>query len=256
MEFNEFIKLLGRKKQTIFLLVLIALVGTIGLSLIAPLKYDAKSRLLVVQNTSGVDPYTVSKSNEYLGNLFSQVVYSSSFFDLVMSSPYSIDHNYFAGTPYQQMKIWQKTIATKTYSDTGIIEVNVYHPDPSQALQINLAINDALMNKNGNYQGNGQSIKVNIIDQPLVSSYPAKPNLPQNAVLAIAAGFLFSLFYIYLFPEERYSLKLFSRSGRRQMPRPRQMKEVREREDQREEAEEIIQEDQYRPQGNIGNVLR
>jgi len=260
MEFNEFIKLIGRKKQTIAIIVLVALIITAGASLISPLKYSATSRLLVIQNTAGTDPYTVSKSNEYLGNLFSQVVYSGSFYNFVMSSPYNIDKNYFSGTYDQQLKLWGKTVTTKTYSDTGIIEVNVYHPDPSQAQQIDLAINDVLMNKNGNYQGSGDAIKVNIIDQPLVSSYPVKPNLPQNSAIAIAAGLLFSLFYIYLLPEERYNIKLFSRSRTRRAPlktaQPKPQAQVPHNLPQATETPIDSHDGEYHPQGNIHNVLK
>jgi capsular polysaccharide biosynthesis protein len=209
MEFIDFTKLLKRKKGTIFTLVFIIIVLTLGISLLNTLKYEAKSRLLVVQNTTGNDPYTISKSNEYLGNLFAQVVYSGSFYNLVLGSQYDVDKSYFSGTYNDQMKKWGNTNQTKTISDTGIIEINVYHPNPYQAQQIALAVNDVLINKNSNYQGNGQGIKVNIIDQPLISTYPVKPNLPQNLALALASGLLLSLFYIYLFPEERYNIRLW-----------------------------------------------
>ena len=210
MEFSEFIKLIKNKKGTILTLVFIVLILSVGVSLTNPLKYGAESRLLVIQNTVGNDPYTVSKSNEYLGNLFSQIVYSGSFYDLVLSSQYGVDKNYFAGNYNQQLKTWRKTVETKTLSDTGIIEIHVYHQNPYQAQQIALAINDVLINRNGDYQGNGQTVKINVIDQPITSSYPVKPNLSQILPLALVGGLLLSLFYIYLFPEERYDLKLWT----------------------------------------------
>lgn len=211
MEFFDFVNLLKRKKGTIFSLVILAVLISLGLSLLSPLKYGAKSRLLVVQNSSASDPYTVSKSNEYLGNLFAEVAYSGSFYNLVLESPYNIDRNYFSGDYNKQIKAWKKTVQTKTLSDTGIIEINIYHPNPYQAQQIALAVNDILINKNSNYQGAGQAIKVNIIDQPLISNYPVKPNIVQNILIALMASILLSLFYIYIFPEERYNIRLWSR---------------------------------------------
>lgn len=271
MELLDFNKLLRRKKSTIFTLVFLVLILTLAVSLINPLKYGAKSRLLVIQNTTGTDPYTVSKSNEYLGNLFSQVAYSSSFFDFVLNSNYNVDKNYFSGSYNQQLKLWQKTVQTKTLSDTGIIEVMVYHPDPYQAQQIALAVNDVLINKNFNYQGNGDGIKVNIIDQPLVSTYPIKPNLPENLAVALAASLLFSLFYIYLFPEERYNLRLWPKRKRRTVRIGDQT--GREGSDRRIEYRPIENQNipyqpgndyqssnrnqaNFRPQGNIDNILR
>ena len=211
MEFLDFIKLIKKKSGTILTIVFVIIVLTVGVSFITPLKYGAKSSLLVMQDAGSADAYTLSKSNEYLGNLFAQVVYSGSFYDSVLSSQYNIDKNYFSGSYSDQLRTWQKMVATKTISDTGIIEVNVYHQNPYQAQQISLAINDIMINKNNDYQGNGQLVKVRVIDQPLVSAYPVKPNLPQNIVLALAGGLLFSLIYIYLCPEEKYDIKLWSR---------------------------------------------
>lgn len=212
MEINEYIKLIGKKKGSIFSLIFVITILTLAVLLISPLKYEAKSRLLVVQSTNGNDPYTISRSNEYLGNLFSQVAYSGSFYNLVLDSSYDIDKNYFSGNYSEQIKKWHNTVNTKTLADTGIITINVYHTNPYQAQQIALAVNDVMMNKNSNYQGGAQGIKVNIIDQPLVSSYPVKPNIVQNTGLALFIALILSLVYIYLFPEERYSIRLWPRN--------------------------------------------
>ncbi len=211
MELNTFIKLLKKKWGTIVTLTFVTIILTIAISLMFPLKYESKSSLLVIQNTKGSDPYTVSKSNEYLGNLFAQVVYSSSFYNLVVSSNYNVDRKYFSGSYNEQIKKWQETIKTKTLNDTGIIEIYVYHPNPYQAKQISLAINDILINNNSEYQSN-KSIRINVINEPLVSNYPTSPNIIQNAFIAFISGMLFSLFYIYLFPEKRYDLKLWTKN--------------------------------------------
>lgn len=215
MEFSDFIKLIGKKSGTIATIIFIVVVLVAGLSFIKPLKYGATSRLLVMQNAGNAEAYALSKSNEYLGNLFAQVVYSGSFYNSVLSSQYNIDKNYFSGSYSDQLKAWKKMVAAKTLSDTGIIEINVYHQNPYQAQQISLAINDVMINKNNEYQGNGQIVKVRVIDQTLVSNYPVKPSLPQNMSLALAGGLLFSLIYIYLCPEDRYDIKLWSRRRNR-----------------------------------------
>ncbi|MFA5184666.1 MAG: hypothetical protein WC456_04040 [Patescibacteria group bacterium] len=257
MEIIDFGKLLKRKRGTILTLVFVILVLTLGISLLFPLKYGAKSRLLVIQNTSGNDPYTISKSNEYLGNLFAQVVYSGSFYNLTVSSAYDIDKSYFSGTYNDQIKKWQKTVNTKTLADTGIVEINTYHTNPYQARQIALAVIDVLMNKNSNYQGNGEGIKVNVIDQPLVSAYPVKPNLLQNLIVALTGSLLLSLFYIYLFPEERYNLKLWPRR------RAKKIKNIGHAVtldyyplNETASNPEAANEENFRPQGNINNVFR
>lgn len=214
MEFNEFLNLIKRKTQTIFTIIFVATMLIIVISLASSLKYSVSSRLLVIQDSSTSDVYSLSRSNEYLGNLFSQVVYSSSFYDQVLSSRYNVEKGYFSGDYGQQLKKWRKTVSTKTQGDTGIIEVNVYHPQVAEAKKIALAVNDILINNNKDYQGS-QNVKVKILDQPLASSYPTKPNVVINVAATIFLAFIFSLFYIYMLPEEKYNIYLFGRPNKR-----------------------------------------
>ncbi len=209
MEFNDILQLIRKKKQTIIIIMLISVMLVLLVSVIQPLKYSVSSRLLVIQNTTETDAYALSRSNEYLGNLLAEVVYSSSFYEQVRASKYNIDENYFSGNYNQQLKIWNKTVDTRAQGDTGIIDINVYHPNVSEAKKIALAVNDILINRNQEYQG-GQSIKINIIDQPLASLYPTKPNIPFNLVATFFLSFVLALIYIYLFPEDKYSLSVFN----------------------------------------------
>lgn len=207
MEFNDFLSLLKKKRQTILTIVLVFLMLTLVLSLAQTMKYTVKSRLLVIQNAGTSDAYVLSKSNEYLGTLFAEIVYSSSFYDQVLSSNYNISQSYFTGSYSQQIKKWQSTVKTKTQGNTGIIEIYVYHPQASEAKKIALAVNDILMNKNQAYQG-GQGVRINIIDQPIASSFPNKPNLFNNLIIAFFGALLVSIFYIYIFPEDKYSFAM------------------------------------------------
>lgn len=231
MEFNEFLKLLRRKKQTIITLILIGTMLVTLVSLINPLKYGVSSRLLVTQDSSNTDAYSLSRSNEYLGNLLAQVVYSGSFYDKVLDSRYDVSKSYFGGEYGKQIKQWRKTISTRTRQDAGIIEVNIYHTDILEAKKIALAVNHILINENEDYHG-GNNILINVIDQPLASDYPVKPNVPYNAAFAAGISLLFALFYIYIFPEEKYSIYLFTASKKK--PKPKQMKDIKDEKGKKE----------------------
>lgn len=210
MEFHEFLSLIRRKRQTIFVIMLVGIILTTVFSLAQTMKYSVHSRLLVVQNSIGDDTYALSKSNEYLGNLFAEIIRSSSFYDQTLNSNFNIDRSYFSGTYSQQIKKWGKAVETKTQSNTGIIDVSVYHPNVQEAKKIALAINNILISNNQNYQG-GQNVRINIIDQPLSSAYPTKPNLPFNLLAAALISLFLAFFYIYVFPEEEYDIRLFSK---------------------------------------------
>lgn len=178
-----------------------------GLTFIQPLKYSVRSRLLISQNLSGADPYTVSKSNQYLSNLFSQVVYSSSFFNLATDAGFNIDTDYFGDTYKQRMKTWKKTIEARNVGDTGILEIYIYHADTYQAQQIALAVNQTLMSKSFNYQRGGDQVSIAVIDQPLTSSFPVKPNIILNFFAAIFLGVASASFWIFFFPEAKKARK-------------------------------------------------
>lgn len=256
MESLDLPKLLKFKIGTILTIVFVSIMLTVGISLLFPLKYGAQSRLLVVQNTAGNDPYTISRSNEYLGNLLAQVVYSASFYDLVLDSTYNINRGYFNGTYSDQLKNWNRTVKTQTVSDTGIIEINVYHTNPVQAQQIALAVNDVLINKNSLYQGGGQSIKINIIDQPLVSSYPVKPNIPVNLAISLIGSFVVAIFYIYLFPEEKYNLRLWKRKSVNKLKSARRSIHIDYLPFVDKTQDDPERNNQPRPHGHINNIFR
>lgn len=60
------------------------------------------------------------------------------------------------------------------------------------------------MTQSFNYQGENQSqAEFNVIDQPIVSDYPVKPNVITNLLSSFIFGFIFSLLYIYLFPNTK-----------------------------------------------------
>lgn len=212
----EFEKLLKRKKGTIFTWLLIFLVIGALVTFSQTFKYGAKSRLLVIQEgASGVDPFAVSRSVEYLSGLLSDVTYSNSFYNMVLDSGFNIDRAYFDGDSIKQLKVWQKTVSARSVADTGFINITIYHPSSYQAKQIALAVNNVLMTQNSVYQGIGSSVKVTVVDEPMVSRYPIQPNLPINLGLSIVLGLALGFIYIYIFPEEKYDMSLFKKRSRR-----------------------------------------
>jgi len=199
MELNQVYNLFKSGKKAILLSMLIFVLLVIGVIVVQPLKFGSKSRLLIVQNAnSGNDPYAVAKSNDYISSVLSNVVASNSFFNEVLSSGYNIDQKYFSSDIKKQMEKWQKTVEPIALSDAGIIEINVYHPDKTQAEQISLAINYTLKVKSAEYLSMGDKIDLKVIDQPTLSNWPIKPNIPLNFALAIVLGFIFGLSYEYL----------------------------------------------------------
>lgn len=225
MELKDFISLLAKKKMIIFVIVFIFLILALILTIIQPFKYGSSAQVLIIQNSASPDPYSASKSTEYLSNILAQVVSSNSFFENVLISGYFIDKNYFGQTVKAQMKTWAETVSAKAVNDSGIIAINIYHKNRAQAELIARAVVYTLQTKHGLYHGNGNNVAIKIIDEPITSNYPVKPNLILNFSLALALGLIGAFIYVYLFPEEKYNIRLSSKfaarkvdAGRRKQP--------------------------------------
>lgn len=210
MELKEYFSLIKIKQTTIISIMAIFMIAVAAICLVQPLKYSATSRLLIMQNYNySSDLSAANSSNEYLSNLLVDVVGSRSFYDEVMASGFNIDQSHFGDTPKDQIKEWDKTIDAKSIKDIGVIEVNVYHQDKRQLDQISQAVNYVLKTKHGLYHGNSDLISIKIIDQPVFSTFPAKPNILLNLVLGFILGLTFSLSYIYFFQEAKYNFNLY-----------------------------------------------
>ncbi|MFA5247795.1 MAG: hypothetical protein WC415_00915 [Patescibacteria group bacterium] len=240
MTIHQFLKALNSRKRVVILLTAIFLSAAILISAIQPFKYGSSLTLLTVHSfKENTDPYVASKSNEYLSGLLAQIVYSSSFFDSVMNSGYNIDKDYFSGSDKNKMKKWSQTVSAKSIADSGMISINVYHFDRSQAEEIARAIAYTLQTSHTSYHGFGKSVEIKIIDKPITSTFPVKPDILLNLAVGLAFGLIFSLCFVYLFPENKKRIKNY-------------------REEAEEVKEEIVEQKynylDYNNQGNINNL--
>ncbi len=204
MSIHQFIKALNNRKRVIITITAFFLSFAILFSAVQPFKYGSSLTLLTVHSFSeNTDPYVASKSNEYLSSLLAQIVYSSSFFESVMNSGYNIDKDYFSGSDKKKMKKWSQTVSAKSISDSGMISINVYHTDRSQSEEIARAVAYTLQTNHTSYHGFGKSVDIKIIDKPITSTFPVKPDILLNLGVALAFGLIFSLCWVYIFPENK-----------------------------------------------------
>ena len=216
MNIHEYVNVLKQKKQTVFSAVALFLVFAVILTIIQPFKYGSETKILVVQkNQYGVDPYQVNKANEYAGAVLADVITGNSFFNEVINSGFDVNRNYFPARLEEQSKEWKKAVKANS-SSRGIITLSVFHKDKYQADQIIRAINATLKDKHALYHGSGDNIEIRIIDQPFTSELPVKPNVVFNLLFGALFGLLFALTYAYLFPEDKYNLRLWPQRKRKQ----------------------------------------
>ena len=225
MEFSQYLALIKKKKAVIFSIVIIFVIIALIITFIQPFQYAAKSKVLVVQNyTQGVDPYQVSRANEYVSDVLAKVISSNSFFNEVLNAGFNINRNYFPQDVNKQLKKWRETVSAQAESRGGIISIAAYHQDSYQADQIVRAVIAVLKSKHAFYHGAGDQVSIKTIDQPFTTSLPVKPNIALNMALAVVCGFIFSLSYIYILPEKKYNLSLWPRRKKKKI-RPESLAE-------------------------------
>jgi capsular polysaccharide biosynthesis protein len=202
MEISLFYSLIKRKKSNIALIILIFLVVGAVLTVSKPFEYESKSDLLIIKETNAaIDPYTASKSNELYASILTKVISTNSFFDEVKKSGNGIDFAYFPQNTVQKMKLWKRTVNAYAQGDSGIISISIFHTDPEQALQISGAVNSVMINKNKLYLGENDRIRIKVINEPVVSKMPVKPNIGMNMLLALVIGLILAFTYVYLFSD-------------------------------------------------------
>lgn len=180
----------------------IAAFGAVGLVIallicfVQPLKYSSTVRLLVMQDLgSTTDAYTASRSEERIAENLSTIVYTTTFFDEVMKSGFSIQERYFPTQDYKKRQEWAKTVDATIARGSGLMTVTAYHQDVSQAEQIARAVAFVLTEKASEYTSGG-GVQVKLIDAPLNSRYPVRPNILANAVTGLVLGGLIGMGFV------------------------------------------------------------
>ena len=166
---------------------IVAALAAGAVSFVQPLSYSASVGLLITQKESfTLDPYTALRSSELVGENLAQLIVTSSFLERVLETGYNIDRSYFDVAEQRRRRLWQKTIAANQKRGTGILRIVAYHPDRGEALKIAAASAFLLSTQGGDYVG--RDLTVRLIEAPLASRFPVRPNLVARAILGLIAG--------------------------------------------------------------------
>lgn len=183
---------------TLAMFSLLGLVVSLLVSLVQPLKYSSTVRLLVRQDLgTAVDAYTASRSEERIADTLTSVLYTTTFFDQVMEAGFSIDRAYFPTVDRKRRREWGRTVSASVARGSGLLTVAAYHPNVNQAQQIARAVGFVLTTRAEDYSSGG-SVDVRLIDAPLDSRWPVKPNLVANGISGLALGGLFGVGYVLI----------------------------------------------------------
>lgn len=170
---------------------LLGIVLSLVISFVQPLRYASTARLLILQNIgTQVDAYTASRSEERIAENLSTIVYTSTFFEQVMDSGFDINGNFFPTDDVKRRRVWKKTVEATVARGSGLLTISAYHQDINQAEQIVRAVAFVLTNRVSEFTSGGNT-QVRLIDAPLNSRWPVKPNILANLLSGFfLAGFV------------------------------------------------------------------
>jgi capsular polysaccharide biosynthesis protein len=205
MQESQYMEELGAGWKRILLFALVSAAFGVALSFLFPLQYSSSMRMLIIQKQlSDADPYTAIKASERISDNLAQIVYTTSFFDKVMAAKFNIDQTVFKADPIKRRKQWQEMIGTQVIRGSGMLQVTVYHVDPAQATQIGRAIAFVLTTEGWQYVGGGD-LQVKLVDDPLQSRWPVKPNIPANAFGGLVLGIIVGAGQVLLSANKRHA---------------------------------------------------
>lgn len=188
---------------TVLLSAACGMVLAVLLSLIRPLEYSATTRILITQELGAVDAYTASRSAERIVDDLSGVLYTTDFFNKVMKAGYGIDQSFFSVDEIKRRKEWEEAVTASVSRSSGMLAIRAYHPDPSQAKEIASAVAHVYVTDGGSYISGGENLTVQVVDDPLSSRYPVRPNLPINGFSGFFLGAITGAVYVYIQAERR-----------------------------------------------------
>ena len=188
--------------HTIFFMAAVGLLLGVLLSFVRPLEYSSTARLQITQELGAVDAYTAARSAERIADDLAAAVYFSEFYKDAVEDSASIEEDYFPEDETKKRKKWEKTITTSVSRGTGILTIKAYHPDIRQAEAIALSVADVLTEKGWTYTS-GSNITIRLVDTPLNSKWPVRPNILVNAFSGFILGGLAGVGYILIEVERR-----------------------------------------------------
>jgi len=180
-----------RGSKILIALGLVVAVLAAGATFLFPLEYRADASVLIISKSRyGVDPYTVVKSAERVGENIVQIIGTDDFYDKVkVQEGYSVNWNAFDSLDAREKrKAWQKHLQGSVVYGTGVLNISAFSTDPKQAIALAGAAADTLVSKGWQYVGGDVTLQV--VNHPVVTKWPVRPNLVTNAILGLFIGML------------------------------------------------------------------
>jgi capsular polysaccharide biosynthesis protein len=175
-----------------------------GISLLFPRQYSAESGVLLIsRDRTGIDPYTQAKSAERIGGNLVEMMKTTDFYTKVISSSTEqFDRKtWLILNERDRRKKWQKDVVGEVVYGASLLKITVYATDQKNALALSRAVTAALVEHGSEYVGGDVVIK--LVNDPLASNLPARPNFIINIGIGFWVGVVVSGLWVVRYKKHR-----------------------------------------------------
>jgi Chain length determinant protein len=202
-----------KNKITVFSIIILFLVIAIVLTGFQKREYSSSAQVLIIQEQEHrMDAYLASKSSESLAKNLKKAMLTSSFRSKVLEDSSDFQLN-FSKSEKNRRKEWFRMIDVKVIPNTSILEINTYHQSAFESEKILTKILSTLLTNHQLYHGGDTDVRLEIVNQPLTSIRPTRPNWPLNLFLSLILAVFFIVTLLALFPNK---INLINRKLRKQ----------------------------------------
>lgn len=208
MNYNSYIKSVKNNWQAMTVIILGVVVLALVLSLLRPLEYRSRVELLIVQKQNlTLDAYNSARASEKLANTLASVIGTRSFFDKVIEGNFGVQRSDFPTNERKLRKVWAKKVSATVFPESSLLRVDLYDEDRKQADRLATAVASILVNNSSEYHGAGSEVMVKVVNEPLASDYPVRPNVIVNVFTALVVGLAVGLAWVFYLARDRKSLR-------------------------------------------------
>lgn len=190
------IQFFKKNLQTLLIYILVFIIIAVGFSLLTPLEYAVTSQVLIIHKSEpNLDAYSAARASEKLAQDLVGVMGSTSFLNTLAESQNIDTNTLLKGNERQKRQEWNNKV--KVTANGSILEINTYDANPTSAEFLNNAIIQTLITRGEDFYGGGQEVKLKMINAPLSSRFPTRPNFILNIILGIILGVLAAYWHLY-----------------------------------------------------------
>ncbi len=198
--------MLRKRSITIVLFgMLFAIVSFIAL-IVTEKEYKASMDFIVLQEqTDNQDLYSISRSIEYMINVLSGSIYSSSFIDKMIEEQ-SVSTRFTSLSKKKQMKEWSKALVVKDDMKSGIVRIELYGNTQYETEHMAQGFVDVFTEEK-NIFGNNEIVTIKILSEPIIEQNPSSAKM----LVVVVGGWMLGMGIMVIFIYYSEQLKVLNR---------------------------------------------